>query len=365
MSQKAVRVVIDLHLRSVTCPGVFLAHKDDLYLSVCFMNQYKKTECHPPVFPIVFQERMRFDKVFKHVHDPADVSEVLECERVKVDLIQLIPPVGELLAHFEADARSFLFPEPKLVAPSSGVDREVLMTRSPVFPGIAPRLEFSTRTSIRECPSTAENNFYPNTLLRTSARKPKGRKSPLLRGRSPPRLGALGARRGPPRDRVGFRPHSLSLGTHGVLKRSQQDTQAQCHLALPGGLYRDHSQLKECYASCQRPVNGQHSASPNHQSARMMAQQRSPTRWLQDQGNGNQSHSFSWDTVEYDSSSSRDLYEHILRNTKGSPEGWDEVHRRVRGLLTTSRARHRLTCGATDSEVEEVLTRRSISPCRL
>lgn len=41
---------------------------------------------------------------------------------------------GELLAHLEADARSFLFPEPKLVAPSSGVDREVLMTRSPVFP---------------------------------------------------------------------------------------------------------------------------------------------------------------------------------------------------------------------------------------
>ncbi|XP_048827444.1 spermatogenesis associated 6-like protein isoform X2 [Brienomyrus brachyistius] len=351
MSQNAVRVVIDLHLRSVTCPGVFLAQKDDLYLSVCLMNQYKKTECHSPVFPIVFQERMRFDKVFKHVHDPADVSELLECERVKIELIQLIPPVGELLAHFEADARSFLFPEPKLVPPSSGVDRDVLMTRSPVFPGIAPRLEFSTRTSIRECPSTAENNFYPNILLRAAAGKPKGRKCPLLRGRSPPRLGSLGARRGPPRGCVGFRPRSLSLGAHGVLERSQQDTQTQCHLALPGGLCRDDSQLKEYYASCQRPLNGQHSASPNHQSA--------------DQGNGNQSHSFSWDTVEYDSSSSRDLYEHVLRNTKRSPEGWDEVHQRVRGLLTTSRALHRLTCGATDLEVDEVLARRSISPCRL
>lgn len=88
-------------------------------------------------------------------------------EPVKIELIQLIPPgttdiisqkylnkyfcrllttveslfafycsftAGEILASFEEDARSFLFPEPKLVPSFSGVEREVLMTRHPNFP---------------------------------------------------------------------------------------------------------------------------------------------------------------------------------------------------------------------------------------
>ena len=42
--------------------------------------------------------------------------------------------VADTLARFEEDARRFLFPEPKLVPTSSGVEREVLMTRAPYFP---------------------------------------------------------------------------------------------------------------------------------------------------------------------------------------------------------------------------------------
>lgn len=45
-----------------------------------------------------------------------------------------LPAVGEVLATYEDDARSFLFPEPKLVPSFSGEDREVLMTRDPSFP---------------------------------------------------------------------------------------------------------------------------------------------------------------------------------------------------------------------------------------
>ncbi|KPP76518.1 spermatogenesis-associated protein 6-like [Scleropages formosus] len=187
----------------VTCPGVFLPDKDDLYLSVCLMGQYKKSECVSPLFPLVFEEKMRFEKIFKHVSDPAEVAELLEHETVKIELIQLIPPgallclfsiiinmvnvtsqqlalctsvtlcvsavVGESLAHIEQDVRQFLFPEPKLVPPSPGVDREVLMMRASNFPGIAPRLEFSTRTTIRDCPLTAEKRVFPNVLLVPSA----------------------------------------------------------------------------------------------------------------------------------------------------------------------------------------------------
>lgn len=42
--------------------------------------------------------------------------------------------VGEVLAVYEDNARSFLFPEPKLMPSFSGGDCEVLMTRDPTFP---------------------------------------------------------------------------------------------------------------------------------------------------------------------------------------------------------------------------------------
>uniref|UniRef100_W5N4R3 Spermatogenesis associated 6-like n=1 Tax=Lepisosteus oculatus TaxID=7918 RepID=W5N4R3_LEPOC len=171
MPQKAVKVMVELDLHAVTCPGVFLADKDDVYLSVCLMNQYKKTECVAPVFPFLFKEKMRFEKVFKHAVDPAAVAELLEWETAKIELIQLIPPVGETLAFYEEDARTFLFPEPKLAPSYPGVDREILMTRAHVFPGIAPRLEFSTRTTIKECCSKIENGICTNTPLAIPSEK--------------------------------------------------------------------------------------------------------------------------------------------------------------------------------------------------
>ncbi|KAK3546480.1 hypothetical protein QTP70_026333, partial [Hemibagrus guttatus] len=86
-------------------------------------------------------------------------------ETVKVELIQLIPPVGEVLATYEVDARSFLFPEPKLVPSFSGEDREVLMKRDPTFPGISPRLEFSTRTKISECSERDLSQSVPVKII--------------------------------------------------------------------------------------------------------------------------------------------------------------------------------------------------------
>lgn len=50
------------------------------------------------------------------------------------------------------------------------------------------------------------------------------------------------------------------------------------------------------------------------------------------------------------------------RSLSSSHRVWEEVHERVRGLLTTPKAVQRLVYGATNSEVDEVLARRSISP---
>ncbi|XP_029931619.1 spermatogenesis-associated protein 6-like [Myripristis murdjan] len=102
---------------------------------------------------------------------------MLEYETVRVELVQLSPPAGEALACFEENARHFLFPEPKLVPSFSGVDQEVLMTRAPHFPGIAPRLEFSTKTTIIECSVDAETNHHPNIPMRPVVKRPRKRSS--------------------------------------------------------------------------------------------------------------------------------------------------------------------------------------------
>jgi len=50
-------------LLQITCPGVLLKDKEELYLSVSILGQYKKTRCVPAAFPLLFQEKLVFEKV--------------------------------------------------------------------------------------------------------------------------------------------------------------------------------------------------------------------------------------------------------------------------------------------------------------
>ncbi|KAK2508788.1 hypothetical protein MC885_009218 [Smutsia gigantea] len=103
---------------------------------------------------------MRFEKVFENAIDPGAVVDILESFLTRFELIQLVPPVWEELASYEENTRDFLFPEPKLTPSYPGVCRQVLMKTVAGFPvsdpcpagllGIAPQIEFSTRTAIRE-----------------------------------------------------------------------------------------------------------------------------------------------------------------------------------------------------------------------
>ncbi|MGH0154866.1 UNVERIFIED_CONTAM: hypothetical protein FKN15_028419 [Acipenser sinensis] len=58
---------------------------------------------------------------------------------------------GETLATFVESTREFLYPGPRLTSSYPGTDRDVLMRRSDSFPGIAPKVEFSTSSVIKEC----------------------------------------------------------------------------------------------------------------------------------------------------------------------------------------------------------------------
>ncbi|XP_060055776.1 spermatogenesis associated 6-like protein isoform X3 [Erinaceus europaeus] len=143
----------------ISCPGVFLPAKQDVYLGVYLLNQYLETICFPPVFPIMIQQSTRFEKVFENAVDPGAVADILESFLTRFELIQLVPPAWEELAYYEENTRDFLFPEPRLTSPHPGKYREVLMKTAAGFPGIAPKLEFSTRTAIRECMFLPRNRF--------------------------------------------------------------------------------------------------------------------------------------------------------------------------------------------------------------
>lgn len=127
-----------------------LKDKEELYLSVSLLGQYKKTRRVPAAFPLFFQEKLVFEKTFADIVDPADLVKLLEFDTAVLELIQLVPPVGEILATYEENTRDFLFPDPKLTRRHHGLDREILMKRSSSFTGIAPKLRFSTSSLITE-----------------------------------------------------------------------------------------------------------------------------------------------------------------------------------------------------------------------
>uniref|UniRef100_A0A7N6AMS9 Spermatogenesis-associated protein 6 N-terminal domain-containing protein n=1 Tax=Anabas testudineus TaxID=64144 RepID=A0A7N6AMS9_ANATE len=374
----------------VSCPGVHLPAKDDIYLSICFMGQYRQSEDLPAVFPLLFHEKMTFEKIFRHAVDPGDITVMLEYETVRVELVQLTPPVGHTLALFEEDARRFLFPEPKLVPSFSGVDREVLMTRAPHFPGIAPRLEFSTKTAITECSADAEINIYPSVPMRpVIKRNRKGSGRPRTSSPQRKQHHTLERRRGARMQR-GRQSSTTSLSRS---PRSQSlsplrvgNTRPLTRLSLD---FTSPEPANTSSTSTSQPMlaswpGASRCASPHHSAlftSSPLTRSSSTVRFSPAGRRKSYSNGLGQGISEDESNSSQTNdppgYHHSpdpsalwksyreqsnhSRSVSSSHREWEEVHERVRGLLTTPKAVHRLVHGATVSEVDRIFARKFIS----
>lgn len=153
MPRKGLKVVVDLTIQAVTCPGTVLKQRDDIYLSVVFFGQQKRTLCLPPVFPLLFHQLLRFERTFPHCLDPAHLSHILAEDRILIEIIQLNEDYsqdGTVLALYETSMREFLYPEDSLAPSYTDSEREVLMQRTIWFSAISPKLEFCCSTTVSD-----------------------------------------------------------------------------------------------------------------------------------------------------------------------------------------------------------------------
>lgn len=185
MPPKALRIVADINIHTVTCPGVWLPHKEQVYLCLRLFGQYRCTQLTEPIFPLVLNESFTFDKIFYTAYKPEQLCRRLEEELLFIELVQLSDTRAgrRILAEYEVSAKEFLFPFPTFSPSYSSTDRQVLLERGLSFPGISPKLEFSTRTNIQETSIAAVTGFEPSVFTKKLAKKSRSR----VRSASPTR----------------------------------------------------------------------------------------------------------------------------------------------------------------------------------
>uniref|UniRef100_A0A8C3TT98 Spermatogenesis associated 6 n=1 Tax=Catharus ustulatus TaxID=91951 RepID=A0A8C3TT98_CATUS len=330
-------------LLQITCPGVLLKDKQELYLNVFVLGQYSKTECVPAVFPLFFQERLVFEKV-----------RYVKVDTAVLELIQLVPPVGKVLATYEENTRDFLFPDPKLTHGRRGLEREVLMKRSPSFTGIAPKLRFSTISIISDSLLSlgrshiqADTNLLDSTLngkmqSKVPKKSPppaeKGRQSSAVKGYEQPTIASKSRSPSPYTKRrmcelseeARQRLAHLNLGPHEFRRDTDKPPFVIRRVGIRSkvGKGLDSSAVCKEDVSLDPPNSVSHSAASLEHLAPPAAQEpslrTSPSR----------------------TSSSSVLNRSSLRERFStvwpSPANGDEIHKRVKNILRTHSARQRL-----------------------
>ncbi|XP_008101543.1 spermatogenesis associated 6-like protein isoform X1 [Anolis carolinensis] len=414
-----LKVVVELQVHSVSCPGVHLAEKSDVYLHVCIMGQCKETDCLPPTFPLLFHEKMWFEKIFEKATDPVEVVELLEKNLTKIRLSELISSEKEDLANYEENTRDFLFPEPKLTPPYPGVDRELLMNTPPSFPGIAPKLEFSTRTTITELPLLPRTWYRGRTktrMQRTASASPRRKSvSPTrsrmaksksckrftrhLRSRSPSpspvkhlnenftksqsQFSLLNPRSIKFKTEADHRPpfvvrHVDTSKTFGEQSPSQVQFRSARQSTSPSrnahkfqlkrALSFDSWKSSSPAAKVIREPAKQHSSDPALSSSPETKEPVSDSLNVPSISSKPETKEPVSDPLNAPAISSKHYWSPSPQERwaeyrmYSSPDfTWEEINERVRNLLTSDEARKRLSVGATDLEIDEVLERRSIS----
>ncbi|XP_031305636.1 spermatogenesis associated 6-like protein isoform X5 [Camelus dromedarius] len=345
----------------------------------------------------MIQRSMMFEKVFENAIDPGAVADILESFLTRFELIQLVPPVWEELAYYEENTRDFLFPEPKLT-PHPGMCREVLMKTAEGFPGIAPKIEFSTRTAIREGVFLHRNRFLEE---RYKSQRPLstsyGPKFPLSNIKVKPRESNLdrpvqGMRSWAPspystRRFFQDQPAQLNLGNNFKIPGESKPPFVVRHVdsAKPFGenSSKHHSQKsrrKSNFSNFPFPMRRASSLDSlaanvkviKEPDERIVLRNESPSPLdsskfgkpspsYSNQGDADFHQETSFATSQHSRTPSPLLDQPLLRErfSPGSQSTWKKIHERVCSLLTSHRAQQHLSKEDPVSEVKYILERPS------
>ncbi|XP_031352296.1 spermatogenesis associated 6-like protein isoform X1 [Photinus pyralis] len=184
MPRKALRVQIELDIQAVTCPGVWLCPNGKVSLQIYMLDSCIQTTALPPVFPLLYHEQFIFYKTFHTAHTLVELQRVIDKDFLYAELLQWQKGnTGNVIASFQTSLHEVLYPS-STEGTLSGVDVDLLMEPSKIFPGIiAPKIEISTRATVEQIvcsndraksshyvvnPKTIPSNYIPRDLKRNN-----------------------------------------------------------------------------------------------------------------------------------------------------------------------------------------------------
>ncbi|XP_046407651.1 uncharacterized protein LOC124172267 isoform X2 [Ischnura elegans] len=179
MCTKGFKVMINLDVHAVTCPGVWLCPNGKVCLKINILGFSSKTQCLPPVFPLLYHEQFSFEKLISTCRQLVDLQKHFEEQMVLMTLVQKGGPdaVDEVvLATFEIALFDLLYPSTSRRGVLAGIDVDLLMEPSCHFPGIiAPKVEISTKTTVEEINIASRKSrkgyINPKTLTSKTSEK--------------------------------------------------------------------------------------------------------------------------------------------------------------------------------------------------
>ncbi|XP_063770045.1 spermatogenesis associated 6-like protein isoform X2 [Pseudophryne corroboree] len=370
-----LKVVVELQIHAVTCPGVFLANKNDIFLSVHILGQSKETRSLPAVFPLLFHEKMRFEKVFRKPIDPAAVVQVLEKYTAVFELIQLRRVGEEVLATYTENHREFLFPEPKLTPAYPGVDRELLMKTASGFPGIAPKIEFSSSTTIKEKPNDFQNK-HPSMKAQSRRSLPN---SPSRKSRTPTKSYSSPEKSySSPTTSSKYRSPSPYTQKR-MCELNNDNEQRLAHLSLGNYEFKSDADSRPPFLvdltnamgekvspQLPSPKQKRHASGHGLRRALTIGDQQHRTSAEEDcldLNDLNTSRKVSPSALStYSSQGLTTNTAHrgtLWQSFQSENNTWESIHNRVRSLLSTHSAKQRLFLDISEDEVDQILERSS------
>uniref|UniRef100_A0A1X7UL73 Spermatogenesis-associated protein 6 N-terminal domain-containing protein n=1 Tax=Amphimedon queenslandica TaxID=400682 RepID=A0A1X7UL73_AMPQE len=119
---------------------------EPVFIQVCLLGQLLQTELFSPVFPLLINTTLAFDRVFTNCKVPSVLPEVLRGEHVKIELVQVNENYngGTISGRYETSASSFLFSD------KNGCDPfQIVMDKSHYYE-TSPLLQLSCCMSLLE-----------------------------------------------------------------------------------------------------------------------------------------------------------------------------------------------------------------------